>query len=100
MTDNYIYKILTKNQWNKIKENEKFKGTDKDLQDGFIHFSTKKQLQGTLNNYFKNQKNLIILKIKLSNENALLWEEDKNGNVFPHLYDELNLKDIVERIKT
>ena len=99
MKDNYIYKILTENEWSKIKNCNKFKGTDKDLQDGFIHFSTKKQLEGTLNNYFKNQKKLTILKIKLSTENNLLWEKDKNGNIFPHLYDELDLKDIIEKIK-
>ena len=99
MKDNYIYKILTENEWSKIKNCKKFKGTDKDLQDGFIHFFKKKQLEGTLNNYFKNQKKLIILKIKLSTENNLLWEKDKNGNIFPHLYDELDLKDIIEKIK-
>ena len=54
MQDEFIYKILTKSEFESLKNNNYFEGTKKDIDDGFIHFSKKDQLIGTLNKFYKN----------------------------------------------
>ena len=60
----FVYKICSKSEWLVAKKNKKFIGTKKDIEDGFIHFSDKSQIQGTLNKYFSKQEDLILLKIE------------------------------------
>ena len=48
----FVYKICSKSEWFVSKQNKKFIGTKKDIEDGFIHFSGNSQIQGTLNKYF------------------------------------------------
>ena len=51
MQTEFIYKILTKNEYEVFKKTDYYSGTEKDTNDGFIHFSTKDQLIGTLEKY-------------------------------------------------
>ena len=95
MQDEFIYKILTKSEFEKIKNNNYFEGTKKDINDGFIHFSKKGQLIGTLNKFYKNQKNLMLLKISSSNLDNLKWENASDSQIFPHLYSKLNTQNIL-----
>tara|TARA_Y100000739_G_C20381274_1_gene361327 strand:+ start:99 stop:437 length:339 start_codon:yes stop_codon:yes gene_type:complete len=91
----FIYKILTKNEYEVFKKTDYYPGTEKDISDGFIHFSTKDQLIGTLEKYYKSEKNLILLKFPSNNLKNLKWEE--SGKLFfPHLYSKLNTKDLLE----
>ena len=95
MQTEFIYKILTKNEYEVFKKNDYYSGTEKDINDGFIHFSTKDQLIGTLEKYYKSEKNLILLKFPSNNLKNLKWEE--SGKLFfPHLYSKLNTKDLLE----
>ena len=96
MEDEYIYKILSIHDFEKLRNSDYFFGTEKDIIDGFIHFSKKDQLIGTLNKYFKYQKDLNILKISSKNLKNLKWELSKDGQIFPHLYSKLNNKNILE----
>lgn len=82
-----IYKILAQTAWNQAQKEGVFQGSADDIRDGFIHFSTKEQLQGTLEKHFKGQKDLILLAIIESDlgEN-LKWEPSRGGALFPHLY--------------
>ena len=50
----FVYKICNKAEWLIAKKNKKFIGTNKDKEDGFIHFSDKQQVQGTLKKYYLN----------------------------------------------
>ena len=54
----FVYKICSKSEWSSAKKKGQFKGSEMDLKDGFIHFSTKFQLIGTLEKYYKSEKNL------------------------------------------
>ena len=54
MNFDFVYKICTKSEWNEAKQNNIFKGTPLDLNDGYIHFSDKDQIKQTLNK-FKNE---------------------------------------------
>ena len=60
----FVYKICSKSEWSSAKKKGQFKGSEMDLKDGFIHFSERNQVQGTLNKFFINQKNLLLLKVK------------------------------------
>ena len=52
----FVYKICNKSEWLIAKKNKKFAGTKEDKEDEFIHFSDKKQVQGTLKKYYFIQK--------------------------------------------
>ena len=90
----FVYKICNKAEWLIAKKNKKFIGTNKDKEDGFIHFSDKKQVQGTLKKYYFNQKDLILLKIETFKLDNLVWEQASDGNMFPHLYASLNISSV------
>ena len=41
MNFDFVYKICTKSEWSEAKQNNIFKGTPLDLNDGYIHFDEK-----------------------------------------------------------
>ena len=86
----FVYKICNKAEWLIAKKNKKFIGTNKDKEDGFIHFSDKQQVHGTLKKYYLNQKDLILLKIEALKLDNLIWEQASDGSMFPHLYSSLD----------
>ena len=90
----FVYKICTKAEWLEAKTKGKFNGSKKDIEDGYIHFSDKEQLKGTLNKFFSNQKNLILLKIDTLKLDHLIYEQSSDGNMFPHLYSPLDISNI------
>lgn len=62
-------------------------GSKQDLIDGFIHFSTRSQLQGTLEKHFANEKNLILISVDPEKlREKLSWEKARNNELFPHYY--------------
>ena len=95
----FIYKILSKIEWEDVKDKSEFKGTKKDLEDGYIHFSEGEQVEGTLKKFYKNQKELVLLKVKTINLDHLIWEQTSDGNMFPHLYSTLELSNIMDEFK-
>ena len=99
MNFKFIYKICTKLELNEAKDKKEFKGSKKDLDDGFIHFSGEEQVKGTLKKYYSNQKELILLKVKTLKLDHLIWEQTSDGNMFPHLYSTLDLSNVVEKIE-
>ena len=99
MNFKFIYKICTKLELEGAKDKKKFKGSKKDLDDGFIHFSGEEQVKGTLKKYYSNQKELILLKVKTLKLDHLIWEQTSDGNMFPHLYSSLDLSNVVEEFE-
>ena len=61
----YVYRVLLENEWYEFKQKKKFFGNKLDIQSGFIHLSTKAQLNGTIKKYYNEKKKLIILKLKV-----------------------------------
>lgn len=96
MRDKYIYKITNLNELKKAKLTGIYLGSEKDIQDGFIHFSDETQVEETLKKYYLNQKDLILLKVDISKLKDLIWEKATNGKMFPHLYSSLDLSNIVD----
>ena len=48
----YIYKICPEKDWDEACEAGSFTGSADDERDGFIHFSLRHQVRGTLNKHF------------------------------------------------
>ena len=95
----YIFKIIDNNEWQKVKLSGRYLGSSKDIEDGFIHFSGEDQVKGTLEKYYSKQKNLVLLKVETLNLDHLVWEQASDGNMFPHLYSDLDLSNVVDEFE-
>ena len=95
---NDVFKILTKEEWSDALKHGYVK-TEIDKNDGFIHFSTSKQLAKTLRIYFNDIDEIVLLQINEEKiQSDLVYEQsDSNNRVgkFPHLYGKLSIKDIL-----
>jgi uncharacterized protein (DUF952 family) len=91
-----IYKIEDKSKWDEALANGVYKGAPIDLADGFIHFSTARQLGETAAKHFGGREGLIVAGIdaKLLGS-PLKWEVSRGGALFPHLYTVLDMKAVV-----
>jgi uncharacterized protein (DUF952 family) len=94
MNFKFIYKICSKSEWLEAKNIGKLNGSKNDLKDGYIHFSDKEQLAGTLKKFFLNQKDLILLKVEALKLKNLVYEQASDGNMFPHLYSPLDISNV------
>lgn len=95
-----IYKICPAPAWREAERAGVFRGSADDERDGFIHFSTAEQLEGTLRKHFTGQPALFLVAVEADGlvEN-LRWEEARDGSLFPHLYGELDLVHVVKVIE-
>ena len=97
---NDIYKILTEDEWDQASK-VGYVETALDKEDGFIHFSTSKQLPLTLKLYFKDSKKLILLQVDEEKIKDKIIYEGSNSNgragKFPHLYDKFNIGAVLNK---
>ena len=94
-----VYKILSGPDWD-IAEPLGYSKTALDEGDGYVHLSTRDQVQETLSLHYPEQKNVRLLEYVVE-ELALpiRWEESRGGQLFPHLYARLRI-DAASRIWT
>jgi uncharacterized protein (DUF952 family) len=94
--DKIIYHICEENFFKSQKQTgEYFSSTFK--AEGFIHLSTKNQVENTLRRYYPSKIGLILLHIDSSKVvSELKYELASNGEVFPHVFGSINLDAIVE----
>ncbi len=91
-----VYKILPASLWRDAEKAGVFGGTEADLADGFIHFSTEEQIRETAQKYFAGQDGLLLIaadKDRLGG--ALRFVASGGGALFPHLYGTLPLDAVV-----
>ncbi|MBU6372228.1 MAG: DUF952 domain-containing protein [Alphaproteobacteria bacterium] len=87
MRDDLIYKILDAATWRDISDADAWPGSEVDLRDGFVHFSTAAQLPGTLRLHYAGRAGLVIVAFSAPALGAALnWEPSRGGDLFPHLY--------------
>jgi uncharacterized protein (DUF952 family) len=95
-----IYKIVPAALWRESEAAGRFRGSPVDLQDGFIHFSTARQVRDTAAKHFAGVSDLLLVAIDeeiaggrkpLGLPAALRWEPSRGGDLFPHLYTDLPL---------
>ncbi len=81
-----IYKILTAEQLADV-EGGGLMQAPVDIQDGYVHFSTSKQVQETLARYFRGMKGGALVSVDPADFGVdLKWEKSRGGDYFPHVY--------------
>ena len=109
MNGGIIYKLMTRVEWEAAQADGAYRGSEHDMRDGFIHFSTATQLPGTAQKYFSGVSNLMLLAVDVNalgepsypegkgeaEPLALRWEPSRGGDLFPHLYSELPVSAVV-----
>jgi len=87
-----LYKIIPALLWHEATRAGVFPGSAVDIQDGFIHFSTAKQVAETAAKHFAGQHDLLLLRVDAGAlGERLKWEPSRGGALFPHLYGDLGL---------
>ena len=91
-----IYKILPRSEWDAARAAGTFGGSAVDLADGFIHFSGHDTAQRTAELYFKGQADLMLLTVEADDlGEALKWEASRGGALFPHLFRDLRVEEVI-----
>lgn len=91
-----IYHVTDKESWEKALLNKAYTHPSLELE-GFIHMSTKNQVSGVLERYFKNQSNLILLHVdeQLVKPEIRYELSPSLQEEFPHVFGPINLDAIV-----
>ena len=95
----FIFKIIEKEEWQKARKSGSYSGSVNDIKDGYIHFSEEDQVPQTLKKHYQNQENLVLLKVHTLKLEHLLWEQASNGDMYPHLYSTLDVKNVVNEFE-
>jgi uncharacterized protein (DUF952 family) len=91
-----IYKIFRAPEWEAMQAAGRTAGAPIDLQDGFVHLSTAAQVEETAARHFAGLEGLVLVAVdeaRLAPE--LRWEPSRGGDLFPHLYRELRMDDVL-----
>ena len=92
-----IYKICSASAWREAERQGVYRGSEVDLIDGFIHFSTAQQVESTAAKHFSGQKGLFLIAVDADAlGDNLRWEPAREGALFPHLYAEFDLIAVIE----
>lgn len=92
-----IYKVCSASAWREAERQGAFRGSADDRRDGFIHFSTASQVAGTVARHFAGQTGLFLIAVDTDSlGEALKWEPSRGGELFPHLYGELDTGAVIE----
>ena len=90
--DALIFKICPNAEWKAAEAAGIYRGSNKDREDGFLHFSTAEQLIGTLSRYYADANDLVLVAVDATAlGSALKYEPSRDGQLFPHLYGDLPL---------
>lgn len=86
-----IYKILSQQDWD-LANKLGYTKTALDEGDGYVHLSTREQVDETLKLHYKGQSGVYLLEYVLEQISCeVRWEESRGGQLFPHLYGSLRL---------
>lgn len=81
-----IYKVLTAEQLAAVEDGRAMEAPV-DVADGYIHFSTSKQVQETLAKWFRGQTGCVLVSVDPRDFGLdLKWEKSRGGDFFPHVY--------------
>ena len=91
-----IFKIFRRPEWDAFRAAGEPAGAPVHLADGFIHFSTVPQLAETAAKHFAQDSDLVLGAVRDDRLGAALkWEVSRGGALFPHLYSNLQISDMV-----
>jgi uncharacterized protein (DUF952 family) len=87
-----IFKICGEQEWRTAQSAGSYDGSAVDRRDGFIHFSTARQLAETAAKHFTGREDLILVGVDTAALGcALRYELSRGGELFPHLYATLDV---------
>ena len=87
LTGRLIFKALRPAECAELVQASVFKGSQVDIQDSFIHFSTYEQLPETLAKHFTKEAPLWLAAVDSAVlGESLRWETSRGGQLFPHLH--------------
>jgi uncharacterized protein (DUF952 family) len=89
-----IYKIFRAGEWAELQSQGKTQGAPIDVADGYVHFSSGETVKATAAKYFSGETGLVLLALESETLEPLKWEAAR-GALFPHLYRELRLSDVL-----
>ena len=95
----FIFKVIDKKEWQKAKQTGTYGGSEKDIKDGYIHFSEEDQVEETLKKHYPKKENLVLLRVNAFKLEHLLWEQASNGDMYPHLYSPLDIANVEEEFE-
>ncbi|WP_374274756.1 DUF952 domain-containing protein [Brevundimonas sp.] len=90
------YKIVEAADWAEAREAGVFEGSTVDRADGYIHLSTRDQLEETARRHYAGQDDLRLLLVDLTGlGGAVVWEPSRDGALFPHIYGPLPVQAVI-----
>lgn len=90
-----IYKILMEAEWQGFRISGSFAGAPVDLADGYIHFSTRYQVEETARKHFSGHELLVLVAVNPDRiATQLKYELSRGGDLFPHYYGTLMIEQI------
>ena len=91
-----IFKIFRRTEWDAYRTAGETAGAPIDVIDGYIHFSTAATVAETAAKYFATESDLVLVAFNSDTLGpALKWEPARAGVLFPHLYRNLTLAEVV-----
>lgn len=93
----FIYHITTKSQVDSLEESGFYIPKAYSI-DGFIHCSTRCQIPDVLQRFYRDEQDLVLLKIDATRVESLIVEENLEGGseLFPHIYGKLSSDAIID----
>ena len=91
----HIYKICDASLWEDAERNGVFTGASIDIEDGYIHLSTARQLAETARLHFHNRSGQVLVTVD-ADKLDIKWEPSRGGDLFPHLYQALSLDAVID----
>ncbi len=86
-TSQLIYHMCRRAEWDAGMARGSYGGSSQDAADGFIHFSTAKQLPRSAAKHRAGQSGLVLVAVRTTAlGSALRWEPAGDGQLFPHVY--------------
>jgi uncharacterized protein (DUF952 family) len=90
MAEALIYHLCRRAEWRAAEAAGIYAGSSQDQADGFIHFSTAAQVEGSAAKHRAGQHDLVLLAVDpTALGDALKWEPARGGALFPHVYGAL-----------
>ena len=90
-----IYKIFRADEWADLQAKGETQGAPIDIADGYVHFSTAETVAETAAKYFGGVEGLVLCALEADELDPLKWEPAREGVLFPHLYRNIRLTDIL-----
>ena len=92
-----IYHMCPAEAWAAAVAAGSYRGTENDLRDGFIHFSTAAQIEESARRHRAGQAGLVLVIVAVNQlGDRLRWEPSRGGALFPHLYGPLDPRETSE----